>query len=92
MRDRILVDLAVRNLRRHAVRSVLATVGIVIGVLAIASLGILGASLSALVGGLVSDVSDTILITPHVAVSSGDPFDPRNTLASRISDRDAALI
>ena len=88
----ILVDLAVRNLRRHAVRSVLAMVGIVIGVLAIASLGILGASLSALVGGLVSDVSDTILVTPHVAVSSGDPFDPRNILASRISDRDVALI
>ena len=92
MRDRILVNLAVRNLRRHAVRSVLAMVGIVIGVLAIASLGILGASLSALVGGLVSDVSDTILVTPHVAVSSGDPFDPRNILASRLSDRDVALI
>ncbi|MCE5338287.1 MAG: ABC transporter permease [Methanomicrobiaceae archaeon] len=88
----ILVDLAARNLRRHAVRSVLAMVGIVIGVLAIASLGILGASLSALVGGLVSNVSDTILVTPHVAVSSGDPFDPRNILASQISDRDVALI
>jgi len=88
----ILVDLAARNLRRHAVRSVLAMVGIVIGVLAIASLGILGASLSALVGGLVSDVSDTILVTPHVAVSSGAPFDPRNILASQISDRDVALI
>ncbi|MFY9132650.1 MAG: ABC transporter permease [Candidatus Methanoculleus thermohydrogenotrophicum] len=92
MRDRILVDLAVRNLRRNAVRSVLAMVGIVIGVLAIASLGILGASLSTLVGGLVSDVSDTILVIPHVAVSSGDPFDPRNILASRITDREMALI
>ena len=38
MRDRILIDLAVRNLRRNAVRSVLAMVGIVIRVLAIASL------------------------------------------------------
>jgi len=88
----ILIDLAVRNLRRHAVRSVLALVGIVIGVIALASLGILGASLSLLIGGLVSDVSDTILVTPHVAASSGDPFDPRTALASSLSDKDVALI
>ncbi len=88
----ILFRLAVRNLKRHAVRSGLATVGIVIGVIAIASLGIMGSSLSVLFGGLVSDVSDTVLVTPHLAASSGDPFDPRNTLAARIPDRDVALI
>jgi putative ABC transport system permease protein len=88
----LLLNLAVRNLQRHKVRSLLATVGIVIGVIAIASLGIMGSSLSALVGGLVSDVSDTVLVTPHLAISTGDPFDPRNILASRISDRDVALI
>ncbi len=88
----ILYSLAVRNLERHKVRSGLATIGIIIGVIAVASLGIMGTSLSALVGGLVSDVSDTVLVTPHLAASSGDPFDPRNTLASRISDRDVALI
>ena len=83
----IFLDLAVRNLRRHKIRSVLATVGIVIGVVAIASLGIMGSSLSVLMGGLVSDVSDTVLVTPHLAASSGDPFDPRNTLAARIPER-----
>ncbi|MDI6720076.1 MAG: ABC transporter permease [Methanomicrobiales archaeon] len=88
----ILFSLAVRNLKRHAVRSGLATVGIVIGVIALASLGIMGSSLSVLFGGLVSDVGDTILVTPHLAASSGDPFDPRNTLAARIADRDVALI
>jgi putative ABC transport system permease protein len=88
----ILFNLAVRNLERHKVRSGLATVGIIIGVIAVASLGIMGNSLSALVGGLVSDVSDTVLVTPHLAASSGDPFDPRNKLTSRISDRDVALI
>ncbi|WP_243670751.1 hypothetical protein [Methanoculleus chikugoensis] len=62
----IFIDLAVRNLRRHKVRSILATVGIVIGVVAIASLGIMGSSLSTLVGGMVSDVSDTVLITPPI--------------------------
>ena len=88
----ILFSLAVRNLKRHTVRSGLATVGIIIGVIAIATLGIMGSSLSVLFGGLVSDVSDTVLVTPHLAASSGDPFDPRNTLAARISDRDVALI
>ncbi|WOX55191.1 FtsX-like permease family protein [Methanoculleus palmolei] len=88
----IFFDLAVRNLRRHKVRSVLATVGIIIGVVAIASLGIVGASLSGLISGMVSDVSDTVLVTPHLAASSGDPFDPRNTLAARISERNLGLI
>ncbi|PKL62810.1 MAG: ABC transporter permease [Methanomicrobiales archaeon HGW-Methanomicrobiales-2] len=88
----IFLDLAVRNLKRHKVRSVLATVGIIIGVIAIASLGIMGSSLSALVGGLISDVSDTVLVTPHLAASSGDPFDPRNTLPARISGRNLGLI
>jgi ABC-type transport system, involved in lipoprotein release, permease component len=83
---------AVRNLRRHWIRSALSIIGIVIGVIAIASLGIMGSSLSVLVGGMVSDVSDTVLVTPHLAASSGDPFDPRNTLAARISERDLGLI
>ena len=88
----IFIDLAVRNLKRHKIRSVLATVGIIIGVVAIASLGIVGASLSGLIGGMVSDVSDTVLVTPHLAASSGDPFDPRNTLTARISERNLGLI
>ncbi|MDD3856626.1 MAG: ABC transporter permease [Methanoculleus sp.] len=88
----IFIELAVRNLRRHRVRSFLATVGIVIGVVAIASLGIMGSSLSTLVGGMVSDVSDTVLVTPHLAASSGDPFDPRNTLTARLSERNVELI
>ncbi len=87
-----LLNLAVRNLKRHKVRSVLAMVGIIIGVIAVASLGIVGSSLSTLVGGLVSDVSDTVLVTPHLAASSGDPFDPRNTLATRISEKNVGLI
>ncbi|NLZ29785.1 MAG: ABC transporter permease [Methanomicrobiales archaeon] len=88
----IFLDLAVRNLQRHKVRSVLATVGIIIGVVAIASLGIMGASFSALVGGMISDVSDTVLVTPHLAASSGNPFDPRDTLTARISRRDLRSI
>ena len=88
----IFIDLAVRNLRRHRARSFLATVGIVIGVVAIASLGIMGSSLSMLVGGMVADVSDTVLVTPHLAASSGDPSDPRSALAASISTKNVGLI
>ena len=84
--------IALRNVKRHKMRSSLAAVGIIIGVIAIASLGILGSSLTTLMTGMVSDVSDTILITPHIAISSGDPFDPRNQLASTISKKDIAEI
>jgi putative ABC transport system permease protein len=64
-------DLAKRNVSRHWLRSVLAVVGIVIGVLAIASMGILGNSISLMVGDVVTDVGDTIVITPAVGGSSG---------------------
>lgn len=88
----IFFNLAVRNLRRHKIRSVLATIGITIGVVAIASLGIVGISFSTLIGGMISDVSDTVLVTPHLATSTGNPFDPRDTLTARISDRDLRAI
>jgi len=84
--------IALRNVKRHKMRSSLAAVGIIIGVIAIASLGILGSSLTTLMTGMVSDVSDTILITPHIAISSGDPFDPRNQLASTLSKKNIAEI
>ncbi|HDS63484.1 MAG TPA: ABC transporter permease [Methanofollis liminatans] len=83
---------ALRNLRRHPVRSGLAALGIVIGVLAIASLGILGSNLILLFSGLVADVSDTVVVSPHLAAASGDPFDPRSALAAGISERDADRI
>jgi putative ABC transport system permease protein len=84
----ILFRLALRNLQRHWVRSILAAVGIIIGVIAIASLGILGNSIALLFGGFWADVGDAVLITPHLAVSSGDPGDIRNTLPSTLSERD----
>jgi len=83
---------ALRNLRRHPVRSGLAALGIIIGVLAIASLGILGSNLILLFSGLVADVSDTVVVTPHLAAASGDPFDPRSSLATGISEQDAEKI
>lgn len=80
--------LAVRNLQRHWVRSLLAAVGIMIGVFAIASLGLLGNSLILLFSAMITDVGDTFVVTPHVAATSGDPFDPRSSTGATISGRD----
>lgn len=91
-RGNLLFRLAARNLKRHWVRSILATIGIIIGVIAIASLGILGNSITILLGGFWADVGDVILITPHLAVSSGDPGDLRNVLPSTLSDRELLQI
>jgi hypothetical protein len=91
-RFRILLSLAVRNVQRHWVRSLLASIGIIIGVIAIASLGMLGNSIALLFGGFWADVGDALLITPHVAVSSGDPGDTRNILPTTLSERDVIEI
>lgn len=64
-------DLARRNVTRHWLRSVLAVIGIVIGVIAIASLGIMGNSISLMFGDMVSDVGDTIIVSPATGVGGG---------------------
>jgi len=91
-REGIFLSMAVRNVRLHWFRSLLAAAGIFIGVIAIASLAIMGISISMLFSGLVTDVGDTIIITPHIAASSGDPFDPRNMLTSEITERQIRTI
>jgi putative ABC transport system permease protein len=58
-------DIARRNLQRNLFRSMLAVVGIVIGVLAISSLGILGNSLTLSVTEQLSTVGDSLTVIPH---------------------------
>ncbi len=88
----VIFNLAGRNVQRHWVRSLLAIIGIMIGVMAIASLGILGNSITILFSSLVTDVSDTLVITPHLVAASGDPFDPRSSIGASVSDRDLERI
>ena len=57
-------DLARRNVSRHWLRSVLAVIGIAIGVVAIATLGIMGNSINLMFNDMVSDVGDTITVSP----------------------------
>lgn len=66
MQRRVFFNLAVRNLRIHWLRSLLAVIGIIIGVIAITSMGILGNSLTISVSESLSDVGDSIVVSPHV--------------------------
>jgi len=59
-------EIAKRNIRIHLLRSSLAMLGIVIGVVAIASMGILGNSLVLTVSDSLKTVGDSVIVTPHV--------------------------
>ena len=58
------LELAKRNLQRTKVRSVLAIVGIIIGVMAIASIGIFGESLKTSVLEKFKELANEIIVTP----------------------------
>ena len=58
-------EIAKRNIRIHMLRSTLAMLGIVIGVVAIASMGILGNSMVASVSESLKSVGDSVIVTPY---------------------------
>jgi putative ABC transport system permease protein len=58
-------EIAKRNIRLHLLRSTLAMLGIVIGVVAIASMGILGNSMVLAVSDSLRTVGDSVIVTPH---------------------------
>lgn len=60
----MLIELALRNLARIKVRSVLAIIGIIIGVMAISSIGIFGESLKAVILENFKDVVNEVIVTP----------------------------
>ena len=71
MRD-IFFDLSVRSVRLNFLRSVLASVGIVIGVVAISAMGMLGANMQLQVKSQLSSNANTIVISPDT-VRMGPP-------------------
>jgi putative ABC transport system permease protein len=71
MRD-IFFDLSVRSVRLNLLRSILASIGIVIGVVAISSMGMLGTNMQLQVKDQLSTGADTIVITAD-AVRMGPP-------------------
>jgi putative ABC transport system permease protein len=71
MRD-IFFDLSVRSVRLNFMRSILASIGIVIGVIAISSMGMLGTNMQLQVKDQLSAGANTIVITPD-EVRMGPP-------------------
>ncbi|MDD1663584.1 MAG: ABC transporter permease [Methanomicrobiales archaeon] len=67
----IFVSLAARSVRRHLLRSLLAALGIVIGVIAITTLGIMGANLTLQVTAQLSQSANVITITPYTGGGRG---------------------
>jgi len=64
-------EIAKRNIRIHLLRSTLAMLGIVIGVVAIASMGILGNSLVLSVSDSLHTVGDSVIVSPYTGGGSG---------------------
>jgi len=67
-------EIAKRNIRLHLLRSTLAMLGIVIGVVAIASMGILGNSMVLAVSDSLRTVGDSVIVTPHAGGGSARGF------------------
>jgi putative ABC transport system permease protein len=68
MRD-IFFDLAVRSVRLNFLRSLLASIGIVIGVVAISSMGMLGTNMQLMMKDQLTKGINTIVITPDSVMS-----------------------
>jgi putative ABC transport system permease protein len=88
----MLFSFATRNLKRHWIRSMLSIIGIVIGVVAIASLGIMASSINLLVANIITDVGDTVVITPHTAIGGTFAGDPRTAVDAAIPAREVEEI
>jgi len=84
MRD-IFFDLSVRSVRLNFMRSILASIGIVIGVIAISSMGMLGTNMQLQVKDQLSAGANTIVITPDVVRMGPPGFTQSGTSSSSSS-------
>ncbi|MDD1701756.1 MAG: ABC transporter permease [Methanoregula sp.] len=66
-------EISKRNIRLHMLRSCLAMLGIIIGVVAIASMGILGNSMVQTVSASLSSVGDSVIVTPYAGSGGMGP-------------------
>ncbi|WP_421909278.1 ABC transporter permease [Methanolacinia petrolearia] len=67
----IFFDLSVRNVRLNFLRSLLAAIGIVIGVVAITSIGIMGANMTLSITAELSESGNVIMISPDSGGGGG---------------------
>jgi putative ABC transport system permease protein len=80
-------EIAKRNIRIHLLRSSLAMLGIVIGVVAISTMGILGNSMVLSVSDSLRTVGDSVIVTPHAGGGMGG-FSAGGPTALIISEQD----
>ncbi|MEI7434329.1 MAG: ABC transporter permease [Methanomicrobiales archaeon] len=88
MRD-IFFDLSVRSVRLNFMRSLLASIGIVIGVVAISSMGMLGANMQLSVKQQLSSDVNTVMISSDVvrtASTAGTPTTSQGVTKSQLND------
>ncbi|HDQ07875.1 MAG TPA: ABC transporter permease [Methanoculleus sp.] len=85
----IFFELSQRNIRLNWLRSLLAVLGIVIGVAAIASMGILGNSLTLSVTASLSSVGDSVTVVPSIG---GGGMGGPTTANEQITDRQVQQI
>lgn len=67
----IIVKLAVRNVKLHFLRSVLAALGIVIGVVAISSMGMMGTNMTLSVTAELSEMANVLVVSPDSGGGGG---------------------
>ena len=88
MRDKIfspvIFDLSVRNLRLNFLRSLLAMIGIIIGVVAITSMGMTGAAFSEELTGSLTGTSNSITVSGISSTGSG----PNSYMTAGLSTKD----
>ncbi len=88
MRD-IFFDLSVRSVRLNFMRSLLASIGIVIGVVAISSMGMLGANMQLSVKQQLSSDVNTVMISSDVVrttSNAGTPSTSEGVTKSQLND------
>jgi len=90
MKD-IFFDLSVRSVRLNFLRSLLASIGIVIGVVAISSMGMLGTNMQLMMKDQLTRGINTIVITPDSVMSQPGSSSSDGITKSQLNDiRDAA--
>jgi putative ABC transport system permease protein len=81
-------EIAKRNIKIHMLRSSLAMLGIVIGVVAIATMGILGNSMVLAVSDSLRTVGDSVIVTPHVGGGMFGPGSGMGSVDLKITEQD----
>jgi putative ABC transport system permease protein len=70
----IIFQLALRSVRLHFLRSILAALGIVIGVVAIASMGMMGANMTLSITDQLTDMANILVVRPSMGGGGGGGF------------------